>query len=599
MMVTRELYRVGLAGVLAGLLSTPLLAQNEEVTAKEMVERDEAEIEAIKEVAGNLMRGVADRSTPRRAVLGITVALDAGEFALAAEHLDMRYLPDDIRPEDGPKLVRQLAYVFNRHLWIDMASISDRPEGYGNDGLPPYRDLMGEIETSKGQIALYLQRLPDGQGGKEWKVSNATVAQIPFLWQEFGHSDFAEALAHLLPHFTYADIDNWQWAYLVSFLASLLVVVASLYLLLGKLDPAGSNYKITGFRRLLIGPLGFFLYILLLSEFMLGLGMSVKARAIFDSVFLAHLSYIFLTLGIIELVAARVRRRMIKNNQAEAVVIVRPVSAVANMLSVAIIIIMGLDNAGYNVTTIIAGLGVGSIAVALAAQKTLENLIGAITIYIARPFQPGDFCRIGEHMGVIEDIGLRATHIRTLDRSIVNIPNGTLASIDVENISRRDSIRFFRLIGLRLATSPDQMRYVLAKMRETLYAHPMVNTDSVSVRLHNMSDYAFVVRMDSRINTTDYQSYLAATEDIYLRIIDAVHDSGAEFALPSQTVMMEEPLLSDDGRRSEIEALVDQWREQNRLPYPDWSKEYIDKINNTLEYPPSGTPHNPRSTGDG
>ena len=114
-----------------------------------------------------------------------------------------------------------------------------------------------------------------------------------------------------------------------------------------------------------------------------------------------------------------------------------------------------------------------------------------------------------------------------------------------------------------------------------------------------MSDYAFVLRLDSRINTTDYQSYLAATEDIYLRIIDAVHDSGTEFALPSQTVMMEEPLLSDDGRRSEIEALVDQWREQNSLPYPDWSEEYIDKINNTLEYPPSGTPHNPRNTGDG
>jgi len=597
MVIANKLFRVGLSVLLAGLLCSPLLAANEDVTAKEMVERDQAEIAAIKEAVGGLSGVAADRSTPRRAILGITATLHTNEFALAAQGLDMRYLPDDILPEDGPKLIKQLAYVFNRHLWIDMASLSDDPDGYGNDGLPDYRDLLGAIETSKGEIALYLQRIPDGQGGREWKVSNATVAQIPLLWREFGHSDFAEELSQLLPHFTYADIDNWQWAYLVSFLAGLLVVVSGLYWFLGRLDPTAGNYKITGLRRVLTGPLGLFFYIVMLREFMLHLGLSIKAKAIFDSVLLVHLSYIFLALGIIDLVAARVRRRMINNDKAEAVVIVRPVSVVVKIISVALIAIMGLDNAGYNVTTILAGLGVGSVAVALAAQKTLENLIGAITIYIARPFQPGDFCRIDGRLGVIVDIGLRSTQLRTMDRTVVDLPNGGLSSANVENISRRDSIRFLRLIAVRFTTSPDQMRYLLADVRKILHSHSMVTRDTVSVRLYNISEYAFVLRLDCRFNTTSYQSYLAIAEDLYLRIIDAVRDSGAEFALPTQRVTMEEPLLSDDARRDEIEALVDQWREQNILPYPDWSEEYIDEIKDTLEYPPAGTPDNPVITG--
>jgi MscS family membrane protein len=587
------LVRLGFVGLLAGLLCSPLLAANKDVTAKEMFERDQAEIAAIKETTGDLPGVAADRSTPRRAILGITAALHANEFALAAQGLDMRYLPDDILPEDGPKLIKQLDYVFNRHLWVDMASLSDDPDGYGNDGLPDYRDLLGAIKTSKDEIAFYLQRIPDGQGGREWKISNATVAQIPLLWREFGHSDFAEELSQLLPHFTYADIDNWQWAYLLSFVAGLLVVASGLFWFMGRLDPTGSNYKITGFRHLLTGPLGLFVYIMLLREFMLDLGLSVKARTIFESLLLIHLAYIFLALGIIDLIAAQVRRRMIKNHKAEAVVIVRPVSVVVKTISVALIAIMGLDNAGYNVTTILAGLGVGSVAVALAAQKTLENLIGALTIYIARPFQPGDFCRIDGQLGVIEDIGLRSTQLRTMDRTVVDIPNGSLSSTNVENFTRRDGIRFLRLIAVRFTTSPDQMRYLLADVRKILHAHSMVTRDTVSVRLYNISEYAFVLRLDCRFNTTSYQSYLAIAEDLYLRIIDAVRDSGAEFALPSQRVTMDEPLLSDSARRSEVEALVSQWREQNTLPYPDWSEEYIDKINDTLEYPPSGTPENP------
>lgn len=578
------------------VISLPVSAEEGEApTVKEVLEQETKEIDAVKEVAEELKRNPDDRSTPRRALLGVAAALDAGDYEKAAEYLDMRYLPDSISPEDGPRLIKHLAYVFNRHIWIDIATLSDAPEGHADDDLPSYRDLFGEIPIGEEMVPLYMQRIPDGQGGREWKISNATVAAIPRLWDEYGQSEFAEQLSDELPLFTYMGIDNWQWAYLGAFLTTLLVVVTVLYVGLGLVDKQRSNYAIISIRRFLLGPLGFFLYIVLLREFMLSLGLSVKARAIFDSVVLAYLAYIFLTLGVIELVAERIRRRMLKGEHPEAEVIVRPVSAVIKMIAVAVLIVMGLDNAGYDVTTIIAGLGVSSVAIALAAQKTLENLIGAITIYIARPFIPGDFCRIGKHLGTVEEIGLRATTLRTLDRSLVNIPNGTLSSIDVENISQRDGIRFLRMIALRLSTSPDQMRYVMARMREILYSHPRVVTETVSVRLYEVNDHALIVRLDCRIDTTDYQRYLAACEDIYLRVIDTVHDSGTEFAFPSQTIMMEEPLLSDEERKAQAEAIVNQWREEDAMPYPDWTDEHVEAINNTLEYPPSGTPYNPRN----
>jgi MscS family membrane protein len=590
------LYKLVIVAVLVAVLSPASVVAQDEPTLKELVERDQAGLEAMKEAGSDLRRNPADRSTPRRAVLGLTAMLDKRDYSAAADYLDMRFLPKTLSPDDGPMLVKQLAYVISRHISIDIAALSDEEEGSDEDGLTSYRDFLGEIETSGGPVDLYLQRISNGRGGWEWRFSSATVAQIPMLWEEFGHGEIAEKLSRELPVFNYFGLDNWQWLYLSVFLAILVPGVWGLHLSLAKLGPGSGSPRLVRLGHFMSGPLGFFIYIVVLREFMLDLGLSLKARAIFDSVLLAYLAYIFLVLGIIDLLAARVRRNFLKSDHPEAVVIVQPISTAAKMICISVLIIMGMDNAGYDVTTIIAGLGVSSIAIALAAQKTLENLIGAITIYIAKPFRPGDTCRIGEHVGVVEEIGLRSTDLRTLDRSIVNIPNGMLSSTEVENISRRDSIRFFRLIALKLATGPDQLRYTLAKTREVLYAHPMVIRNTVSVRLFNMNDFAFIVRLDSRISTRDYQRYLAAAEDIYLHIIDAVHKSGAEFAYPSQTISLEESAPNDAARRAEVEALVEQWREQDSLPYPDWPDEYIEKISNTLSYPPSGSVGNPRTT---
>lgn len=568
-------------------------------TVREIVE-GEAKSEALaREVVALSKTGGLNRRTPRSALVFLSTLLDAGDIEQAAEFLDMRYLPKGIKVEDGPELMIQLRYIFSRHLWVDIVSLSDQPEGHSNDGLPNYRDSLGTIETSNGPVELYLQRIPDGNGDREWKISNATVGHIPVLWDEFGYSEFDQRVAEMLPPWHWLGIDNWQWAYMVVFILCLVTMVWLLSYLLTRLAQRSDAVWITVLHNFVTGPMGMFFYIMALRLFMLNLGLSVIARALFESTLLVYLAYAFLVLGVVNFFANRTRRHMVRAGRPEATSIVRPISAVIKMVLMAIVFVMGLDNAGYDVTTIIAGLGVSSVAVALAAQKTLENLIGAITLYVARPVQPGDFCRFGDTTGTVEEIGLRSTLVRTLDRTIVNIPNAVFASGEVENISARDSIRYYRMIALRLGSTPDQLRFVLARLRELLYAHPVIVSDSISVRLFNINDYAYMVRMDSRVNSNDFQQYLAIAEDINLRIIDLVNESGTNFAYPSQTIMVEDAAPLDTSQKQQVEALVEQWREQDKLPFPQWPDEYVSQVENTLEYPSKGSSGYLRNTEDG
>jgi len=168
---------------------------------KEVVESETASREIIDATLDKLSRDPLNRTTPRSALIGIAKRLNEGDYEEAVEFLDMRYLPETIKLEDGPRLMRQLQFIFNRNIWLDIASVSDSHEGDLDDGLPSYRDLLGRVETSEGFVDLYLQRVPDKNADFIWKISNATVARIPELWKEFGYSDFEIKAGEMLPHF--------------------------------------------------------------------------------------------------------------------------------------------------------------------------------------------------------------------------------------------------------------------------------------------------------------------------------------------------------------------------------------------------------------
>jgi MscS family membrane protein len=243
--------------------------------------------------------------------------------------------------------------------------------------------------------------------------------------------------------------------------------------------------------------------------------------------------------------------------------------------------------AGMNLTAVLAGLGVGGIAVALAAQKTLENLIGGITIVSDQPIRVGDFCKVGDYQGTVEAVGLRSTRIRTLDRTIVSIPNGQLATMNLENFTLRDKIWFRHVLNLRYETSPDQLRYILAGIREMLYKHPKVETASARVRFIGFGNSSLNLEVFAYVVEKDYGTFLHIQEDLLLRIMDIVEGSGSGFAFPSQTTYLAQDAGMDAGKTQEAILKVRQWREKGELPFPDFSPETIAEINNRLEYPPA------------
>lgn len=238
---------------------------------------------------------------------------------------------------------------------------------------------------------------------------------------------------------------------------------------------------------------------------------------------------------------------------------------------------------------VIAGLGIGGLAVALAARSTLENLIGGLTLLADKPVEVGDFCQLGEHLGVIEGIGLRSVKVRSLARTIITIPNAEFASLNIENLTRRDRVLLRSTLGLRYETTPDQLRWVLAEMRQLLLQHQMITAEPARVRFLGFGDHSVDVEIFAYVKTSDFNEFLAVQEDVYLRIIDIIEESGTGFAFPSMVNYLANDPGVDSERAGRAEAMMQQLRESNDLPFPEFDLQTRKKMRDTLHYPPEGS----------
>lgn len=176
-----------------------------------------------------------------------------------------------------------------------------------------------------------------------------------------------------------------------------------------------------------------------------------------------------------------------------------------------------LSDLGYPVTSLVAGLGIGGLAVALAAQKTVENLFGAFSIGADQPFREGDFVKIEDFVGTVESIGLRSTKIRTLDRTLIILPNGRLSDMRLESFSVRDRMRLACTLGLVYATTAAQLRKILAVLEGVLRAHPKIWPDAVVVRFKEFGD--------SSLNI-----------EIMAWFMEVIQEAGSSFAFPTRSV---------------------------------------------------------------
>ncbi len=268
------------------------------------------------------------------------------------------------------------------------------------------------------------------------------------------------------------------------------------------------------------------------------------------------------------------------------------------------IVIAGLRSAGVDFIPLLAGLGVGGLAVALAAQTTIANFIGGLILLVNKPVRVGDLCRYGEdpssgwlRIGSVEEINWLSTRIRGIDRTITTIPNAEFSKTHIVNLTQRDQRLLMTTLQLRYETTPEQLRYILARLRELLLGHPMVTPDPARVRFLGYGSYSKDVGIFAYLRCQDENTFLAIREDIFLRMEDIISEAGTAFAVPSQTAYLTRDTGLDAERRDEVEAQVEHWRGRGKLPFPEFEEEERERLEDILDYPPKGSPDHQQRVG--
>ncbi len=470
-----------------------------------------------------------NRGTPRRTADGFSDAAEAGDFERAANYLDLRNLRGAATALDGAELARRLNVIVRRATWIDVDELVDHPDGRGNDGLPSYRDSVGLVLDEGREVRILLQKVPRGDGVFIWKVSNASVSLIPELYELYGYPEAVEKLRQMMPGVTFLGIALFKWTIvLTAALLTWLGVFIFAWIIRRRADTPGRR-RLYSFLTL---PFALWLVIIVVNSIAESLGTSRTAEDWASITPVPTLLTIWMLFVGTNLGRDYYSARLTELQRPGAALMMRPAANALKLIIVTAAALVYLDKLGINITTVLAGLGVGGVAVALALQKPLEDVFGAITLYTQQPVRLGDFCRIGEQTGTVEEIGLRTTRIRTLADTVIAVPNARMAMEAIDNISARNKILFNPLLRLRLDTSPETMQTVLENIRTMLTEHADVSPQSLRVRFKSITQDALQIEVFAYVTTTDWQHYLEIAEGLNTQIIGIIAAAGTTLAPP-------------------------------------------------------------------
>lgn len=269
---------------------------------------------------------------------------------------------------------------------------------------------------------------------------------------------------------------------------------------------------------------------------------------------------------------------------------IRIMARLITILVVAYIGVIAAESFNIPVAPLVAGLGVGGLAIALAVRPMLENIVGGFTLFADKPVRVGDFCSFGDKTGTVEQVGLRSTRVRSPDRTVISIPNAVFANMEIVNWASCNALLIHTTIGLRYETKPEQLRYILAKLREMFFAHPKIDQETARIRFVGYGASSQDIRIRVYAQTTDWNEFYAVQEDVLLRVGEIVEESGSSFAFPSQTVYFGRDEGIDEERSALARQQVQAWRSARHLPFPRMEPSRREKLTDTLDYPPRGSP---------
>lgn len=533
------------------------------------------------------------RHTPRGTVIGFIDAMSARNYSRASRYLEF---PQEIRDTESQEELIQvlMALLDTEGDILPYSLISNDPEGRTDDNLEPELDKIGTVNADGERIDILLIKTLGRENTPIWLFSEESLAVM-----NTAASTPNSLVDRLLPGFLkdnfWGGVPVGQWIVAVLLIALSYVlawaVIGILLWISRKLWKGAREEPASGILSALQLPLVLYLAVMLFISLSRTIGLSIIIRQKFSALaIIVGISAVVLLLWrLSDFLGKYSQKKMLLRGNPAGVSIVSFLQRAAKIAIVIFGIIAILGAVGIDVTTGLAALGIGGIALALGAQKTIENFVGSVTLIADRPIRIGDYCRVGEITGHVENIGIRSTRIRTLDRTLVTIPNGAFSSDTIENYAHRDKFRFHSVLNFRYETSPDQLRFLLAELRKVLYSHPKVLPDPARVRFIGFAASSLDLEIFAYINAIDYDHYLEIKEDLMLRMMEVVEKSGSGFAFPSQTLYFAKDHGLNKVRVDEAEEKVKDWRSKKEMPIPKFSEEQIEKLKNTSKYPPEGS----------
>jgi MscS family membrane protein len=469
------------------------------------------------------------RSTPQDSIFQFLEACHARDYPKALRYLDLRNMPPAQRAKDGPELARQLEDLLD-DTPFDITMLSRDPEGDQSDGLPDNRELLDKFEIDGQNLELQLERAELKPGFHAWLVSADSIPLIPKAHQLVAETPFEKKLPHQLVEFEVFDTPVWRWLALAIMAAVIWFAARFLsWALVIAARPAADASAFRGPLRIGLAAAGFRAAMEIAPVATLARLYIERALGLIFFLALAWAGAV-----LIDLITERWRTRLDPRMQAVSYSVLPLGRQVLKLLIFLFALLSVFSAWGYNTSTILAGLGVGGLAVALAAQKTIENLFGGISVIGDRPVLVGDVCRFGDRTGTVMHIGLRSTRIRTPERTIISVPNSQFSSMSLENISGRDKIWFHPTLNLRRDTTSDQLLKVLSSLSAILRDHPKVEAGDMAVRFVGVGAYSLDVEVVAYVTTADYDEFLALQQELLLKMLQAVEQAGTSLAVPLQ-----------------------------------------------------------------
>ncbi len=459
-------------------------------------------------------RDALGRTTPRGTVLGFLSVARKGDNEVAAQYLNTR-----LHGNAAAVLAHQLFTVLDRRLPPRLNQLSDKPEGSLLDPLKPNQELVGTISSDNRNVDIFVEHVDRGKSGSLWLFSSKTLDAIPDLYDEINVVSVDTVLPEVLVNTRFAGVPLFEW----------LAVFVGM-------------------------PLFYFLTVLL--NRLLSRLIGLLRRRLFRKPDLANSNFLpkpvrLLLLALaIHWITSKVRLPLLGHNLTGATSMLRLTRWVVDLLIIFAGALVTLDYFGVNPTAALAGLGVGGIAVALAAQKTLENVIGGVSLIFDQAVRLGDSLKVGDTQGTVEDIGLRSTRIRTLDRTVVSVPNGQIANMTLENFSSRDKFWFHPILALRCGTTSPQMYIVLDGIRGLLDESRHLQRDSVRVRFLRFGSFSLDVEVFAYVLARDWNQFLEVQEGLLLSIMECIESRGVQFAFPPQMILATASTSNDAAERA-------------------------------------------------